>query len=235
MDLTQKIELIERDKNTSLYDKTELILVLAGEKPAMTLHIADTDMDAYNGRRMREVASLFTELEMPYKIGDKLDHPMFIGFVYVGKDQKHFDNIDNASTHEEYGICYGFPDTSIEACINKSKRFNGSEKERVEQMDLDIPYEKLKPFLQFTFSDEHFEEEVLSTSLRWHDTIKRLTPNIYSQIDPKTSNTLVPYNPTPKELFLDDPFVFFYRPINSFCYISYFFIKETQRFIKNNS
>ena len=232
MDLTQNIELIERDENSSINDKIDLVLTLAGEKPATKFLVADTHMNAYNERRMKEVKYLFEQLGLPYEIQDIPDDSQVFASVYVGKDQEHYDNIINATTKQEYGICYGFPDTAIEAYIDRSKRFNGSEKERVEQMDLDIPYEKLKPFLIFTKSDKHFEDEVISTSLRWHDTIKRLTPNLYLQIGTKTSNALAPYNPTPKELFLDDPFVFFYRPIYSLCYLSYSLLKSAQKFIK---
>ncbi|MEA2004494.1 MAG: hypothetical protein U9O53_06095 [archaeon] len=196
MDLTQKIELIEKDENSSLNDKIDLVLILAGEKPATKFLIADTYMDAYNKRRMKEVASLFAELEMLYEINDKFNHPMFIGFVYVGKYQENFDKIVNASTHQEYGICHGFPDTAIKACIDKSKRFNGSEIERIEQMGLDMPYEKLKPFMQFTKSDKYFEEEVLSTSVRWHDAIEKLSPHIYSQIKANSCICKAPYDPT---------------------------------------
>ena len=222
MDLTQKIELIEKDENSSLNDKIDLVLILAGEKPATKFLIADTYLDAYNERRMREVASLFAELEMHYEINDKFDHPMFIGFVYVGKDQENFDNIVNASTHEEYGICHGFPDTAIEACIDSSKRLRGSEKERIGQMDLDIPYEKLKPFLKFTHSDKHFEDEVLSTSLRWHDAIEKLSPQIYSQIKANTCMSGVPYDPTFDDI--NSKIDFWYLPL-----IAIYFAKRLAR------
>jgi hypothetical protein len=209
-DLAGKIRLIEQgEDHHSFQDKTRLVLIAAGEKPATIIDVRNTYLSKYNERRMREMKAFYEQLGLPFKIKKRTDDHRIIASVYVGRDDNWLNRLMKADDEDndlECGRCYGFPKTAIEAYMGERERFYGKFDVQMghytivqclfELAEEDIPHEKLDPFIQFVFSQDNFRQEFISTSLRWHNVVRRLSPKIYDQIG---RDDKIPYKPTAEE------------------------------------
>ncbi len=148
-----------------LQNLCELVLVLAGEKPAT---IIDTVIPLWKEKVLR----LLDSIALPYHQGEREPETRPGQFViYTAKDTKWLGRIMAASTNGdrgELGRCFGFPETAIQAYLGERQRL-----ERVVAEGLTI-----RAVTSFVCSADFWwkEAEVLE---RWNDTLATLSPKLY--------------------------------------------------------
>lgn len=88
---------------------------------------------------------------------------------YFGKDIGLAVKLQNTNSNYKAGILLGYPKTAVRNFVE-----NGAES------DTTIPKE-LRPFSYFTLSKKHAQEE-LKILILWHNTIKKLSPKLYTEL-----------------------------------------------------
>lgn len=192
----KKVKIIE-DLPLDLGDRVDLLLVYANQKPSTEIfipsHYFNTKTD------FQEFASYINK-ELPYInkpfINDGFDFfyrdpntgaSVELAKFYIGKDKSWCERLknsyDSCNSHET-GICYGFPETAIGA-------FHGDRKRLMTDLYDGTPESF---FTQFIFSKESFKEEFKSTSVRWHDTVKKLSKKIYSEVKKEAYSYFDPHH-----------------------------------------
>ena len=104
--------------------------------------------------------------------------------LYVASNLDNLINTEKADKTEDnrlLGKLYGIPDTAIQAFLGERERYAGNW----------INKSPLSFFTGFIFSADYHQEELINTSLRWHNIIKRLSPKLYSKIAEKTKTSEV--------------------------------------------
>jgi len=205
----QKVKLIERTP-LGLHGKVETFLIYANQKPATVLLIGDrknydleTNVYKLSEERVRKAKNLLRKLQLPHAITEpmvfevmpKQEHcplGLYIERVsmYVGQTQELCDRLIQAvQDRDSYalGRLFGFPETAIQAYHGERSPFMGELNDRTVLGAF---------FTQFVFSQEYFDEEFQNCSVRWHDTVKRLSPKIYKQLKDEYENNSIPKRET---------------------------------------
>ena len=195
----KKVKLIEKSP-LPLDQRVEVLLVYANQKPATILYIENRNYFFLNNyfaskintpfeKRLKKVQKLLDRLNISYETSElekfgghviysdgTIRHlPLERVLIYMARTHDKKDKLMTASFQgDDYGQgrLFGFPETAIQAFHGERNRFMG---------DLDHGNPQ-GYFTQFVFSQEFFDEEYKSTSIRWHDTVKRLSPRMYEQI-----------------------------------------------------
>jgi len=180
---TRKLERLPLD----LADRVNLLLVYAGEKPATTLDFCLSkdgepfiQYDLEPHQRIKKAEKILSSLKLPYQQGDIITLGGYAKIelisLHIAQEQKLIDLLITARLdldHFEIGRLYGFPKTSTEAFLGIRER-NYSTRLR--------DGNPAGYFTPFVFSEDNCQEEFRTTSLRWHDTIKRIAPRVYEEI-----------------------------------------------------
>ena len=201
----KKVRLVEKDKILSLQDKTELLLVYANQKPTTILFFNPSSSPEpctsfYNEKDISKISKLLNRMNILYKVGKKqvykfetilmsngLYFPAFTISripLYVASNLDNLINTEKADKTEDHRLLRelcGFPDTAIQAFLGERERYAGNW----------INKSPLSFFTGFIFSADYHQEELINTSLRWHNIIKRLSPKLYSKIAEKTKTSEV--------------------------------------------
>lgn len=204
----QEIELIEQAP-LSLIERTELLLIYAKQKPATHIEIEASPKSPYNPQtntfkltlqEINRIKELLQHINLPFKIGKS---KKFIPYIHInetngdikqppfkekilfciGKNENFRDKLFNAilnNDDEKQGHCYGFPETAIQAYLNRIERLDKEKESFNNQI--------LGEFALFIMSKVFFHQE-LETSQRWHDTVRKLSPNLYAEIEQNRQNT----------------------------------------------
>jgi hypothetical protein len=98
----------------------------------------------------------------------------------IGKKRDTVDYLKQAlETGDRFktGILLGYPASAVRAALGQSERYmrDGA----LCDQGILIPD---CPFTEFIFSGERREVEFISTSKRWCETVKRLSPDIFSEL-----------------------------------------------------
>lgn len=174
------IRLIEETPLLSLISKIDVLLVYAGEKPStfcprqVHLNEPETGRVSVDEAYVQAVHELFEELDIPYHLSAAGEPPFMM--AYVAHSEGNLETLLNAMERgDERGLgrCFGYPETAIQAYLGERPAFEG-DKGR---------YGALRFFMMFRMSEEFLEEEISSTSKRWHDTVQRLSPRLYAEIE----------------------------------------------------
>ena len=197
--MEDKISVIER-MGIALSDRTNLVLVYAGEKPATVICMSGS---AYNPetetRELRgpEIMNLAQDIEktgLPYMMGDmKIQEsykfcaetmeswmryelvPVFVARHPADIYRMHMAWPGGGEKDRILGELFGYPKTAIDAYMGKIPRSCSKTGIGISTRDPE------SFFTQFVFSEEFFSEEY-KTAQRWHDTIRKLSPLLYEEV-----------------------------------------------------
>ncbi len=95
--------------------------------------------------------------------------------IFIGKDHHTLDKLLRALNdfdEREMGRCFGFPETAIQAYLGERQPFMGT---------LPLHNHPIDMFTGFVFSRDHWKEEFRGTSVRWHDTVKKMSRALYRE------------------------------------------------------
>ncbi len=92
--------------------------------------------------------------------------------LYFGKDDESLQRLVNASSDEEFGLAFGFPQTAVDAYIGRIKKHD-------DRFPDDIPIDVLA-FARFVRSADHWREE-LDTGRVWRDAVRDASPTLYAE------------------------------------------------------
>ncbi len=202
----KKVKLIEK-MPLSLDQRVELLLIYANQKPATILYVESKDnldpisnMYLVSETQLNRVLRSLKKLNLSYK-SDKFEilspgrivysNGEIIQFpgvervpVYVAQNLDLLTRLENAYYNRdetELGRLFGFPETAIQAYLGERNPFMG-----------DLDNNDVKGyFTQFIFSQDFFKEEYNSTSLRWYNTLKKLSPKMYEEINYMLKHTII--------------------------------------------
>jgi hypothetical protein len=187
--MRSRIECINRLPVDVDEDKANLTLVYAGVKPATILkraggrYDAAANIDRLELWRPYRLAVGLAQIGLPFHIaepqlkryGRDMTQPLAETLtIYVAKDREWLDRLMMASTNEEYGICYGYPQTAIDA-------YNG-ELEKLPR-DYPIPDEYLEAFTfsQFEKSMANWQSEI-EIGRQYAEVLKELNRPMYRRL-----------------------------------------------------
>ena len=182
----EKIRSIEENGELGLYNQINLLLVIAGKKPGTSFSLPlEKYYKLYNQRILEETIAFCDQLDLRFTVDKNEDRfGNKITDFNIAKYTKTLTILQSGEI-EEVGHAYGFPQTAIDAFLGRIDRDNfGRDKRepRVSSILNGRPLSKMDPFTGFFFSADHFLEEYKSTSIKWHDTIKELSPYLYDKI-----------------------------------------------------
>lgn len=170
--------LIEETPLLSLISKIDVLLVYAGEKPSTfcprQVHLHDPDTVSTDEGYVGAVRGFFEELGMPYYLSIRGELPFMM--AYVAHSEDNLEKLLNAMENDNergLGRCFGYPETAIQAYLGELPSFEGGKE----------CYGLLRFFMMFRMSEEFLDDEISSTSKRWHDAVKRLSPRLYAEIE----------------------------------------------------
>lgn len=194
----KKVKIIE-SLDLYLRDKIDLLLVYAHQKPATTIDVfdwnnydADTGTCLHSQKKLSETIRKLNKLNLAYKVEDLDRFEASSGEIFGEPDIEmliiertpiniaaNCENLERLlhayKTGDEYefGRMYGFPETAIQA-------YHGERPVLMTFLDSNNPEDF---FTSFIFSADFFKEEYISTSLRWYNTVKRLSPKLMKEIE----------------------------------------------------
>ncbi len=201
----KKVKLIEQS-NLDLDQRIELILIYSNQKPATILYLREQNrkyknIPHYNSlkKQQKETQTILDKIKLLYKTDElisfnagyhvrpdgsiiNIGESLKILPIYVAKNPELILRLKKAqylNDSYELGRLYGFPDTAIEAFHGVREPFMGCMRDNTPK----------GYFTQFVFSEEYFKEEYRSTTLRWHDCIKRLSSKTYKELQDLMSLT----------------------------------------------
>lgn len=179
----QRIRRIERATHFDLLDKTMLLLVYARQKPAAYIGMR-TSLDAvpallpslgkfFDGLDLHSWSSVRTTSNPTYSQHDDsyLDILVASQPSDLERAVRSFDPRDD----EAFGQAMGYPQTAIDAHQGKRERFWGN-------MLRDGKPHSFFIHQTFILSQDYFKEEINEPCMRWHDTVRRLSPRLYKKI-----------------------------------------------------
>jgi hypothetical protein len=188
-----KVKLIE-NSNLKLDEKIEILLIYANQKPATTIDLDNfneffLNEESYKTKDLKPIQNLLCKINLFHIIepqewaineymmpnGNIIQFPTNFQTLYISKNPEFTKRLLKASKigdEKEIGRMYGFPETAIQAYLGERRPFIG-------KTHYNNP---LDFFTGFVFSQKYFKEELESTSKRWHDTIKKLSPKMHQEI-----------------------------------------------------
>jgi hypothetical protein len=168
----KRIAMIERLK-TGFEQKAGLVLVLLGEKPALSLAIfVDTPEEAQiEEEKINNIGLKSRKTSQQEKNGKYI-----IKFLIARNDNNlnELAEADPSVDHAKFGGLMGYPSTAVEA-FSEGKL-----------MDIDEERELLGKYPEIVFHNfrlsQDGQEEEIETLKRWNSIIKKAAPNIYPRI-----------------------------------------------------
>lgn len=183
-----------------LTDRTNLLLVLAQEKPATHIEIYQNcilnhktgiyELGSLEIVARETMSHLLDQLNLPYWLSERTLNNFDTRYsgllnryksetfsVHVGKDETSLNALKNAKDSKDFGKALGFPETATMAYAGEIPKIEFGSDER----DIYVPRGIIRHFAQFVLSKDHYKEE-LETAKRWHDTVKRTSPFLYEII-----------------------------------------------------
>lgn len=167
-----------KELDTGVYQKSELILVLLGEKPATDLEGFEEDSD--------EVARMLEKygLKAVKKNTEELDSSR--STLSVARDEslaKELAKTSPEKDHKKYGELMGYPDSAIEAFEDDKGQKSGNEL----RLDREEYPEYLKElaFPSFVLSKENWDKEVKILQ-RWQNVLEQADSDLANKL--KSSN-----------------------------------------------
>jgi hypothetical protein len=169
----EKIAMIESLK-TGFEQKAGLVLVLLGEKPALSLTVfTDTPEEARTEEeKINNIGLRSRKISQQEKNGKYV-----IKFLIAGNENNlnALAEIDPSVDHTKFGALMGYPSTAIKAFSEG------------ELMNIDEERELLDKYPEIVFHNFRLskdgQEEEIKTLKRWNDIIKKAAPNIYPRTD----------------------------------------------------
>lgn len=156
--------------DTGIYQKSELILVLLGEKPATDLEHFSDDPE--------EVADMLESYGLSVvQKGVKNSENSRSIFSVSNKESlaKKLANTDPEEDHEMYGKLMGYPDSAISAFEDENGNKAGNEL-RLEREEYPEELDKLV-FNSFILSKKNWEQEVKILQ-RWQNVLEKAAPDM---------------------------------------------------------
>lgn len=191
----KKVKVIEQ-MPLDLGDRVDLLLVYANKKPATELFISPDDYTGFRSdsdfeeRLIPRIEKALKQINKPYTrgeervfeagyieidgIGGYLEEKRFATF-FIGKDENWMSRLQNAYRVDddlEKGLCYGFPERGTQAFLGNVERFEGES----------FCFKPNSYFTQFIFAKDSYNEQFKEVSLPWHDAVKKLSKNMYFEI-----------------------------------------------------
>ena len=173
-ELREKAAILE-SINCGVVPKAELILVLAGLKPA-------TDLSLFKNNENSESAKKkIIDAGLVYKEIDKasIQNPNLACLLGVARNMADATRVVellsamSSDGGEEFGQLMGFPQTAIEAYAKKRERFGDG--------DNNNPFvERGLPF-RFRLSKDNWEQEI-KVAEGWTKKIKEIAPDLYREL-----------------------------------------------------
>jgi len=179
----------------NIVEKIDVLLVYSDQKPA-TLLLVSYQEDSIGGihylpqHHIEGIYELLSKVGLPFKAGEKYLQETIIHEsvewmpFYVAKKEENLMRLvlaDETNDEQLLGKLFGYPDTAIQAYLGERPSFSG-----------DLYDGSPLGFLNasFTHSKEFLEEEI-RVPKRWHDTLCRLSPRLYSEIENFCRNTQI--------------------------------------------
>ncbi len=203
MTIQEKVAAIEKFPFW-LNTKSELLLVIAGLKPAITVSVDGKTVSCEQQTplpsivRTHAIENLLRRINIPFTTLPKIhrkwpedDEQYYVTIICIGNSQKDADDLASvwtkitkggypaSSQDAEHGRLSGFPKTAIEAFVN-SRDLLLTGKEVDERTD-GLAY---KNFCQMRFTREYWREELKTPEL-WAKTVNAMSPKIYATITAK--------------------------------------------------
>lgn len=185
----KRVRLIE-NMNLDLDDRIE-VLLLYGEVKSATILFAE-DRSNYDPERKlftldysiaEAISRYMKKINLASDIGAKKQVPhedeedimVEVIPVYVGKNRDIVSRVRRAYElydEEELGICFGYPQTAVDAFMGRRNQFPGD----IEDNTL------LGYFAQFLLSRDFFQDE-LETSRKWLSIVEKLSPRMLRELE----------------------------------------------------
>ncbi len=181
----RKVKLIERS-DISLKERSEAILVYSNQKPATTIIVQN--MDHYDKstntyklpeKKLESILKTLRRTGIPFEKGDveMFDpvmaqssngtwQPMYYverAIISIAQTRDLAERLMYTEDEEEIGKLYGYPKTAIDAYLGQTEELE-------------------KWFTQFIFSADYFKDELKSTSMRWENALKKVSPDTYKEV-----------------------------------------------------
>lgn len=130
--LQDRIDLIQEiDFGISPQDKCDLVMVALGLKPAMEIIIVFEDKNP-----VQEIVTTLIDAGFEVSLSKLVDHPngKFRQDILIANDVFTFNKLKGATTDEEFGKLYGFPETAISAYCSGERNDRQWHMEKFEEM-----------------------------------------------------------------------------------------------------
>jgi len=209
----ERIKSIERSP-FPLTDRLNLVLAYAQQKPTTLVSVYSfvnpkTRVSNLSEKTIRQAKKSITMAGLAYHANERETircrnwngggtHDVDLVEMIAGKDSRTVDAAMQAyeeGNERAMGRYLGFPETAIQAYLGERQPFMGVIAPANHPIDM---------FTGFVFSRDHWKEEFCDTSVRWHDTVKRLSPALYREAIKRTKNE----KQTKSNLFWRDEYLF---------------------------
>jgi hypothetical protein len=189
----EEIELIETAPLSS-WEKVEILLVKAGITPVNEIELygeawekgKDIDRKSADRKHLDEITDLLGKLGMACKIGESELNEFTsaenidmqrerVAIVYGTKDSlDRLMRAEKTQNHNEMGLCYGYPETAINAY--------GNDEKSMPRRDLpsEIKAKEFYPFIEFFPSKDNWREEIKTAENR-AAVVKRISPKLFEE------------------------------------------------------
>lgn len=171
----EQIEKVKRleQLNIGPAQKAFIILVLLGLKPATELDLYEwNDKKEDIKKVMQEVGLEIKEKEIPS------DRKNLKAKLAIAKDKtitERLLTIDSRKDHKEYGALMGYPESAVQAFINKEQLLSKDDYPKDEEV-----------IFNMGLSKNNWQEE-FAILKKWSETIKKYNPDLYDQLKGKSS------------------------------------------------
>jgi len=168
----QKIKIAEIEKlNIGPSQKADIILVVLGMKPATEL-----DLYKYNDKT-QIVEQILQQVGLAANL-KKMERPQknLIAKLAIAQDQDTLEKLmtlDPNKDHAEYGALMGYPDSAVEAFLDKEKLLDES----------DYP-DMAGIIFPMKLSKENWQQEVEQLR-KWSQAIQEYAPDLYNELKGK--------------------------------------------------
>lgn len=182
-------------------NKIELLLVIAGLKPAITVDVrgklVSCKVKAQLPSRVRThaIENLLQRIDVPFvtlpaihRMFPKHDEQYYTTIICIGATTKDARDLAKVWTNittlgypaksqdAEHGRLSGFPKTAISAFVSDQSKLLSNEVVDERTKNIEWHY-----FCQMRFTKAHWQEE-LAVVEKWAEAVKELSPNMYSKV-----------------------------------------------------
>jgi len=167
--LLEKSEKVRNLEPLNIIAKGEIILILAGLKPATVISIyGDKESAQSLAKKIEELGLIVIEKENSPK--EKIKKETYKFAVSLSREKaEQLLSLEPSrdEDHKRFGLLMGFPPTAVDAFVEKSSILNLEEEKKLT--------EKLLPIFKFKFSTKNSKEE-LKVLEKWNSTIFKCAP-----------------------------------------------------------